>query len=422
VEKALMARILALCSRLPYPPREGHQLRTWHLLRALARAHEVTLLSCLRVDDAPDECAALQEILARLETFPIRSEHSRAALLGDAVKGLVGRQPFVAEKYYSRPMRQRVAELLPHCDLIHVDMLPLISMVPACRVPLVLDTHNVEHQLLRERAARETSLARRIFLRSQIAKLRRFEREACRRADHILACSPDDARELAALAPNTPISVVPNGVDVERAQQATNIAPDPARLIFVGQMSWFPNRDGVQWFLADVLPRILAARGDVQFTLVGKTAGLEVPQQLRAHVRLAGFVDDLEPELHAAAIYVVPLRCGSGTRLKVLEAMAFGKPIVTTSIGSQGIDLVSGEEALFADDARNFAAAVLDLLANPARAAQLGVAARAKAQSRYDWQAIGEEMLATYDGLLRPQPINRFPDELVNGSLSLAQR
>jgi len=289
-------------------------------------------------------------------------------------------------------------------------------------VPLVLDTHNVEHLLLRERAARETDWARRIFLRSQVAKLRRFERDACRRANHVLACSPDDARELAALAPQTPVSLVPNGVDVEQARPAVGIVPHPAQMVFVGQMSWFPNRDGVQWFLSDVLPRIVAVRADAQFTLVGKTAGLTVPASLRAHVRLAGFVEDLRPELHSAAIYVVPLRCGSGTRLKVLEAMAFGKAIVTTSIGSQGIDLERGREALFADDAESFAAAVLDLLADPARARQLGVAARAKALARYDWHIIGRELLATYDELLRTPAINRFSDEFVDGRFGLTQR
>ena len=417
-----MARILVLSSRLPYPPREGHQLRTWNLLRALARAHDVILLSCLRRDDALSECVPLRSILGELETFPIRSEHSHGALVADLARSVLGRRPFVAEKYFSRRMRARVAELLPQCDLVHVDMLPLMSAVPTCHVPLVLDTHNVEHLLLRERAARETDWARRIFLRSQVAKLRRFERDACRRANHVLACSPDDARELAALAPQTPVSLVPNGVDVEQARPAVGIVPHPAQMVFVGQMSWFPNRDGVQWFLSDVLPRIVAVRTDAQFTLVGKTADLTVPASLRAHVRLAGFVEDLRPELHSAAIYVVPLRCGSGTRLKVLEAMAFGKAIVTTSIGSQGIDLERGREALFADDAESFAAAVLDLLADPARARQLGVAARAKALARYDWHIIGRELLATYDELLRTPAINRFSDEFVDGRFGLTQR
>jgi len=406
-----MARILVLTTRLPYPPREGHQLRTWHLLRALAHEHEVTLASCLRRDDALDNCSPLRAMLARLETFPIRSEHSRAALLGDLVKTSIGTQPFVAVKYDSKRMRSRVAELIERTDLVQIDMLPLIRLVPAdCRVPLVLDAQNVEYQLLRQRADCEPGWVRRLFLRNQVPKLRRFERNACRRSDHVIACSPDDARELSRLEPRTPISVVPNGVDVESARPAAHAVADPARLVFVGQMSWFPNRDGVQWFIAEVLPRILAVRPDAQFTLVGKTAGLNVPPQLRAQVRLAGFVDDLQPELHNSAIYVLPLRYGSGTRLKLLEAMAFGKPIVTTQIGAQGVDLVAGQEALFADDAQGFAAAVLQLIADPQLAARLGAAARAKAQARYDWRIIGRDLLATYDELLRTPPAQRFAE------------
>lgn len=262
---------------------------------------------------------------------------------------------------------------------------------------------------------------RRLFLRGQLAKLRRFEREACQRADHVLACSPDDARDLVALAPQARVSVIPNGVDVERCR-ATRNAPEPAHLIFVGQMSWFPNLDGMQWFLRDVLPRILTVRPDVRLSIVGKAAALRVPRHLQTCVRLIGFVDDLQSEFDAAAVYVVPLRRGSGTRLKVLEAMAFGKAIVTTPMGAQGIDLVAGEEALFAADAEGFAGAVLQLLADPQRALRLGAAARAKAERRYDWRVIGRDLLAIYDELLRAPAVDQFADEFVDRRFRFAQR
>ena len=416
-----MARVLFLTARLPYPPREGHQLRSWHLLRAISRVHDVTLLSCLRRDDAPDQCAPLRALVSRVETFPIPAEHSRRALAGALLRSALGHLPFVAEKYFSPQMRARVDELAREADLIHVDMLPLMRLVGDASRPLVLNAHNVEHLLLRQRADHERHIARRLFMQAQVPKLRRFERDACRRADRVLACSDDDARELAALAPQTPLRVVPNGVDTEHCRPGEG-SSQPACLIFVGPMTWFPNRDGMQWFLRDVLSRILAVRPDAQLTIVGKADGLEVPSPLHERVRLAGFVEDLQHEVDAATVYVVPLRAGSGTRLKVLEAMAFGKAIVTTSIGAQGIDLVDGDEALFADDADTFAVAVLHLLANPQRAAQLGAAARAKAQMRYDWRAIGRGLLAVYDELLRTPAIDRFADQLVDRQLRLAQR
>ncbi|HZP65764.1 MAG TPA: glycosyltransferase family 4 protein [Rudaea sp.] len=401
-----MARVLALTARLPYPPREGHQLRSWHLLRALAERHDVTLLSCLREDDAPDDCAPLRDMLARLETVPIPAQRSRYALARALVRGAVGVQPFVVEKYASAVLRRRTAALADAADLIHVDMLPLMAClddVPRA-LPVVLNAHNVEYLLLRQRANAEEHLPRRLFLRSQVGKLERFERAACRRADAVLACSEDDAGELRALAGEARVTVVPNGVDVRRLHPVPHPAaahpPNGQQLVFVGQMSWFPNREGVQWFFAEILPRILAARPDARFALVGKSEGVDVPDALRAHVNLAGFVEDLAPLVQESAVYVVPLRSGSGTRLKVLEAMAFAKPIVTTRIGAQGIDLVDGEEALYADDADAFAAAVLALLADPARAARLGAAARLKAQARYDWEAIGRNALEVYAGLL----------------------
>jgi len=416
-----MARVLFLTSRLPYPPREGHQLRSWHLLRAISEVHEVTLLSCLRRDDTPDECAPLRAVVSRVETFPIPTEHSRRALASALMKGALGPCPFVAEKYFSRRMRARADELAREADLIHVDMLPLMRLVRAAPRPLVLNAHNVEHLLLRQRADHESHVARRWFMRAQVPKLLRFERAACRHVNRVLACSDDDARELAVLAPQTPIRVVPNGVDTERCRPGEGSA-QTARLLFIGPMTWFPNLDGMQWFLRDVLPRILATRPDAQLTIVGRASGLEVPSSLRERVRIAGFVEDLQHEVDAAAVYLVPLRAGSGTRLKVLEAMAFAKPIVTTSIAAQGIDLVDRHEALFADDADGFADAVVQLLADPSRAARLGAAARAKAQARYDWRAIGRELLAVYDELLRAPAIDRFADQLVDRELRLAQR
>jgi len=397
-----MARIIMLTTRLPYPPREGHQLRAWHLLRALAGAHEVTLLSALRRDDAPDRCAPLRAIVSDVEMFPISAEQSRGAWLRAGAAGLIGRRPFVVEKYFSAAMAGRLAELAPAADLLHVDMLPLMAVADSVAhgLPVILDAHNVEHLLLQQRAAVEPHWLRRAALRTQVAKLRRFERDACRRADRILACSPDDAAHLSQLAPDTPVCVVPNGVDVDAVHPAPATVASAARLLFVGQMGWFPNRDGMQWFLDEIFPRILAARPDVMLDVVGKNEGLRVGAAVRESTVLRGFVDDLGAAAAAAAVYVVPLRSGSGTRLKVLEAMAYGKAIVTTPIGAEGIELQHGSEALFAGDAAGFADAVLALLADPARAARLGAAARARAQAQYDWRPIGRRLLATCDELL----------------------
>lgn len=391
-------RILALTTRLPYPPREGHQLRTWHVLRALASAHDVSLLSFLRDDDVPAQSGPLRAILKRFETFPIPAQHSFWRLIAALLRGVLGPRPFVAEKYTCAPMRKRILELLPEIDAIHIGILPLMALidVAAVRVPLVLDAHNVEHLLLQQRAAIEPWWPQRHLLRRQVPKLKAFEQHACTVADCVLACSSDDARELAQLTSTASIAIVPNGVDVEMHRPAPTASVQPARLVFVGGMNWFPNRDGVQWFLDEIFPRILDARADAEFVLVGKADGVRVAPKIAANVHLLGFVEDLTPVIHDTTIYIVPLRAGSGTRLKVLEAMAYGMPIVTTRRGAEGIMLAPDDEALFADGAEDFASAVVRLIDHPAQAARLGTAARKKAEQVYDWNVVGRQLLAAY--------------------------
>lgn len=397
-----MARILALTSRLPFPPTEGHQLRSWHLLRALASRHQVTLLSFERRDDVSADAGPLQDAVHAVHRFPIPSEHSRLALGRALARGTMTPCPFVAAKYSSEALRAALRALSGQVDAVHFDMLPLIAhadCIPA-GVPVVLNAHNVEHHLLHRRVDVERNPLARRFFASQVGRLRDFERQACRRADLVLACSEPDARALRELAPGAATAVIPNGVDLEGNAPATCAPSRRSQMVFVGQMGWFPNLDGVRWFMDAVLPRIVARRPDAEFVLVGKADGLEVPDAMRRNVSLAGFVPDLRPVVHDAAVYVVPLRTGSGTRLKVLEAMALGKAIVSTSIGSEGIELRDGESALFADDADGFAEAVLKLMDDPMKAARLGAYARACAERRYGWDGIGRDLLALYDGLL----------------------
>jgi glycosyltransferase involved in cell wall biosynthesis len=401
VEKALMARILALTSRVPWPPREGHQLRSYHVLDALASRYEVHLLSCLRGDDDPAATSPLRDKLAGFEALPIPAERSRAALVRTGARAGLTRTPFVVAKYAFSALRRRVEELAGQFDLGHVDMLPLMAIIDGIdpRIPVVLNAHNVEHALLAARLDVEQRLPARAFLRNQLPKLRAFERDACRRASIVLACSEDDAAQLRQTAPNTPVQVVPNGVDLD-LNRPGSIPPKPSQMVFVGQMGWFPNRDGVEWFLAEILPRILAERPDARFVVVGKTGSLVIPEDLRANVELAGFVDDVRQPVLESAVYVAPLRAGSGTRLKVLEAMALGKAIVSTRIGAEGIELDPGRDALFADDADGFAHCVLRLMGHPEEVEALGAAARRAAELRYGWTGIGRAMLPAYAHLL----------------------
>lgn len=396
-----MGRLLFVTSRLPYPPKEGHQLRSWHLLRAAASQHEVHLLSLRRPEDPLVPDPVLSATVASVHGVELKPVSDPRAALPMLARWIGAGRPLLSARYISSDVERLFAHLLAKVELVHLDILAvagLMAQVPA-HIPVVLNEHNVEHLLLSAHAQIETSSWKRALLRLRARELAAFEAAACTRATSVLACSPIDAEHLQKLAPQTPVTVIPNGVDLERYQPRATPAPDSDTLVFVGQMSWFPNRDGIEWFLADVLPLIRPQR-PATLTVIGQSGGMLPPPGLEAAVEFTGFVDDLRPRVLDAAVYVVPLRAGSGTRLKLLEAMAMGKAIVSTRIGAEGIALVDGEDALLADTPQEFADAVRRLLADPGLRARLGMAARRAAERDYGWDAIGQRLLAVYEEAL----------------------
>ncbi|MFU8831112.1 MAG: glycosyltransferase family 4 protein, partial [Wenzhouxiangella sp.] len=325
-------------SRLPYPPVEGHQLRAWHLLRAACSAHEVTLLSLRRPEDPVDPAPELTDRLSGLHLvdLPKLARPDQLAMLG--LRYLLSRRPLLDLRYTPPALRRAFDRLVKRADLVHLDILAvagLIDRVPAA-TPVVLNEHNVESRLAMDRARVEQGRTRRWLRRLQARGLEKFEQHACNRADRVLTCSPVDQQRLAELSPAATFTVIPNGVDLERFQPGPPAKERPGSMIFVGQMGWFPNRDGVRFFMRDVLPR-MAPRPDLKLQVIGHNGSVRAPDGLADQVEFCGFVDDPRPLIQRAAVYIVPLRVGSGTRLKILEAMALGKAIVSTSIGAEGI-------------------------------------------------------------------------------------
>ncbi len=205
-----MARILFVTSRLPFPPREGHQLRSWHLLKALAGQHEVVLLSFLRDDDDLAGAEEMRKHLASVETFPIPAGQSRRSMAWAVLRSLLTREPYVAAKYASPALASRIRELAPGMDAVHFDMLPLMRNVDAvpASIPVIYNAHNVEHVLLSTRARMTGNRWIRRFLERQLPRLQAFERRACQRASLVLACSSVDAEALRQLAPGAALTVV----------------------------------------------------------------------------------------------------------------------------------------------------------------------------------------------------------------------
>ena len=402
-------KLLFLTPQLPYPPHQGTTIRNYNLIAHLAQRHEIHLLSFKGEGDVPQR-TPLHELCCHVETVPLPPPRSFVRRLATT---LASPQPDMALRLPSRAFRDRLRACLQResFDVVQVEgieMGPYALDIRAWRpVPpplLVFDDHNAEYVLQRRAFETDVRHLRRwpgaLYSLIQWLKLRRYERHLLRIADRAVAVSQADADALKQLVPELRPFVVPNGVDT--AFYAPDAVPRTGwssndTLVFTGKMNFRPNVDAVRWFCHEILPRIRAARPETTFAIVGRDPSPAV--QKLAHlpgVRVTGYVEDVRPYIAGAAVYVVPLRIGGGTRLKVLEAMAMEKAIVSTRVGAEGIACQSGRHLLIADSPQYFAQAVLSLMEDEARRARLGAEARALVEARYSWETIVPRLEQAY--------------------------
>jgi sugar transferase (PEP-CTERM/EpsH1 system associated) len=399
-------RVLFLTPQVPYPPQQGAALRNWGLISGLATRHEVEILSFLSPGQSLDQADPLRAV-CRIETVPLAVRTFRDRLRSM----LTTREPDMALRLASELYAQRLADWLAResFDVVHVggiEMAPYLGVLEAARPrPLVVfDNLNCEY-LLQQRAfltdlrapARWPGAA---YSFVQWRRLRRYEAQVCRRADRVLAVSGADAAALRKLVLGLDVAVVPNGVDTQVYRPETPI-PKPQiskdALVFTGTMDFRPNVDAVLWFARKVLSRVRVQVPEAHFLVVGQRPHRRLDELRGAPaVALTGWVEDARPYIAQAAVYVAPLRIGGGTRLKLLEAMAMGKPVVATRLGAEGYPVTDGRELLLADTPADFAAAVVALLRAPERRVELGRVARAFVEQQYDWRAIVPRVEAVY--------------------------
>jgi glycosyltransferase involved in cell wall biosynthesis len=398
------AKLLFLSQTLPYPPDSGTAIRSYNVLRLLARDYDVTALCFYRRATTPDlagSLAALRAMVPVVEAFPIEQEHSRARLLWDHARSVLTGRAYTAFAYESAAFTHALRSHLERetFALAHLDSLDLGAYVPALAgVPVVAVHQNVESALLRRRAANESSAARRLYLRMQARLMKKEERRWSPRVALNLAVSDADAAELRALVPNARFEMIPNGVDVDTFVPS-NVASEDG-IVFVGGMSWFPNADALEFFDEEILPLVRARDDTVKVTWVGRAKPEVIARYAKRGIQLTGHVDDIRPYVAKAACYVVPLRIGGGTRLKILDAWAMGKAVVSTSVGCEGLEAVDGQNILIRDDPAAFAAAVTTVLHDTGLRAALERNARVTAEQRYSWNVIGETMRRFYGEVL----------------------
>lgn len=375
------------------PVDTGGKIRSFNILRHLARQHEVTLLSYYGGRSDPDYEAAIARQLPGAQTIHTAAPEGTILQSVDYVLRLPSPAPYAVKKFTHPKVRQEVARRLSDgsSDVAVCDFLSASLNFPkTSSTPVVLFQHNVETMLWRRMANTEQSALRGLSYRIEARKMAAYEARTLRRFQHVIAVSEHDRGEMLTLVPGCSITVVPTGVDTEQYQVVPSASGRPPVIVFTGSMDWEPNIDAVDYFCREIFPAVLAAFPDARFQIVGRNPHPRVQRLACASVEITGTVPSVIDYLRAATVVIVPLRIGGGTRLKIFEAMAMAKAMVSTSIGAEGLDVTSGRDLLIADDPQSFSAAILGLLRDPQFRMRYEQNAAALA-ARYDWSQIAEK-------------------------------
>jgi len=375
-------------------------------MRGLAANHEVSILSFNSTDPYTQQSLdATRLFCQRVTTLPDLDPRSVAEKRRLQMRSLLSLHSFEHLQVKRRAdfqaqIDQQLAE--QSYDVVQVEFANMASyrFTRQQKKPLlVLDEHNIEYDLQRRTAGSADGASRKLYNSLNWRKLGWEEKAAWRRFDGVLLTSQRDAGLLSGVSPTTTTAVIPNGVNVEQFQPSSfDTAPD--QLLFFGANNYFPNHDALLYFIDEILPKVVAARPNVKLSIVGPGAQPALLARQSRHVEVVGFVDDVMPHLERASAVVVPLRIGGGTRLKIVEAMAKSKAIVSTRIGAEGLDVSHEHDVLLADSPDDFAQQILRVLADPKLAQKLGQNARTLAEERYAWTAVVRQLVQFYEQLL----------------------
>lgn len=405
-------RILFFAPHQLWPLTTGTRVRDFHLARALAKHHEVTFLELLHPNDEA-ETGGPDAGFVRVVT----ASRGRTYSPGRLLRGLTGPLPVTAWNCYSGEAAKQLERLLEEqrFDAVHIVGSPLAAYLPlVLRAPgrpaVLMDWHNIESVLMRRYAQSAPSLAHRLFALRTARLLEKLENRLLTVCGAHVTVSQNDRQALLERCPGARVYCVPNGVDVRHYWEIyeanmSGAGGEPRntrrRLVFVGSMDYFANIDGVRWFCQRVWPELEAKHPDLDFVIVGRNPAPVVRALASPRVMVTGEVEDTRPFYHGAAAAVVPLRVGGGSRLKILEAMAAGVPVVSTRLGAEGLELEPERHLLLADSPEHFAQAVSTLLSGLSQRRQIAQEAHALVCERYDWGRLGEQLAQIHCELAR---------------------
>lgn len=411
-------RVLHFAPRVCWPLDTGAKLRNYHLARVLSARANVTLLA---FEDSEEPPAGLKNVYEQVITV----ERSPGYTLLKIFRGAFGRTPLPLLNYTTVPMKQTLRQTLKEqqFDVVQVESIHLMGYLPIIRLAarralVVCDWHNIESELMRRYSEREPSLPRQLYARKTAQQLSDVEEEATHAFDAHVVVSERDGERLRELWSATAVSVIENGVDsahysdgeIEaahvawRSQNGDEVSRSPLRqkrIVFVGSMDYHANIDGVVAFAREVWPALHERHPEMLFTIVGRDPSAEVLQLASMPgVEVTGTVDDVRPYYREAILSIVPLKIGGGSRLKILEAMAAGVPVVSTTLGAEGLDVRHGVDIFIADTNEQQSDAITAVIENEGLRRQLRVEGRALVARRYDWTRVGDSLFKVYEELL----------------------
>lgn len=398
---------------MPYPPSGGCSLRNFNLIKEASRHHEIHLLTFFQKahfqnpSDYKGELnrsiEEMKKYCRHVEVFEIPTDGRAVAWYSLLLFNLLSKTPYSSWKFHSRELVDAVRRSASEqsFDLVEIGTIGLAKyreLVP--KLPSLLVHHNIESELLLRRSKSASNPLSRAYLAHQGHKLRRFEQKACEDFDYHTTVSEHDAASLRDIRRDVPVQVVPNGVDTDYFVPGNEPVTENS-LIFIGGMTWYPNLDAMNFFTHDVWHLIKSKIPDLTMTMIGRnpTRNIKAFMRKESGFKSPGFVADVRAHLRKAAVYVVPIRVGGGTRLKILDAMAMGKAIVSTSIGCEGIDVTDGVDIVIADTADDIAAKTVELLGNREMREEIGRNAKQKAVDVYSWKKVYPKLDRVYSEL-----------------------
>jgi len=397
-------KILWVSPNFLHPTTKGGQIRTLEMLRRLHRRHEIHYVAFAKPAE-PEGPARAPEYCT--QAYPVHHSipsKGSLAFVGQLVANLFDPLPLAVARYRSAEMERLISGLLTQYrfDAVVCDFLfPAPNFADLSHS--FLFQHNVETIIWQRHTQTAPDPIRKVFFGSQARRMLAYEGQACRNAGFVIAVSDIDAQRMRELFGVTHVAAVPTGVDVACFTPPAARESSQTDLVFLGSMDWMPNIDGVSWFAREILPRIRAQRPQTTFTIVGRTPppAILALAERNPGIRVTGTVEDVRPYLWSSTVCVVPLRIGGGTRLKIFEAMAARIPVVSTSIGAEGLPVTHGLDIALADSPEGFATRCLELLASDEQRVRMAVAAWKLVDSRISW----ESAATAFEALLVASPV-----------------